>query len=280
LSCCKYNEVSTKFTSHCHYDTRFRKQQALSSLPQLSFSRSVFVIIDPVGSRKFSPMSSFFSQVWNCCLRNRSTSPGVNEQSQLIPPAQDHPTTMQPTSSVIDHQKLKERLGTIVRSKEGKMINVGTPLPLNLHHKALHARIDPSGSTSSRSGARSLSGSSGQRLNTAGDPGAEREGSTSRASSPHHPSSDSLASLQPGDASYLPPEERDDGKRPILNVRLAGDGTGRTRKGRSRGRLGRFGEERGRDIRQPNGGANGVTQYTEDDGEDHKISLSESPSKK
>lgn len=131
-----------------------------------------------------------------------------------------------------------------------KMINVGTPLPFNLHNKALHARIDPSGSGSSRSGARSPSGSSGQRQTHAeGEP----ERSSSRASSPRPPSSPSLVSLQPGDASYLPPDERDDGNRPILNVRLVNEGNGRARKGRSRGRLGRFGEERGREIKRSNG---------------------------
>lgn len=134
------------------------------------------------------------------------------------------------------------------------MINVGTPLPFNLHNKALHARIDPSGSASSRSGARSPSGSSGgQRRSTAdGEP----ERSSSRASSPQPPSSPSIVSLQPGDASYLPPEERYNGNRPILNVRLVSDGNGRARKGRSRGRLGRFGEERGREIKRSNGRAN------------------------
>jgi hypothetical protein len=126
------------------------------------------------------------------------------------------------------------------------MINIGTPLPFNLHNKALHARIDPSGSGSSRSGARSPSGSSDRRPNGTG---AEPERSASRTSSPRPPSSPSFVSLQPGDASFLPPDERDLSGRPILNVRLANDG-GRTRRGRSRGRLGRFGEERGRKIKQ------------------------------
>jgi len=225
-------------------------------------------------------MISLFSQVWGCCLRAPSASRDINEQSRLIPPPQDDPPPKQPTSVVIDHQKLKDRLGTIVRSKEGKMINVGTPLPFNLHNKALHARIDASGSGSSRSRARSPSGSSSHWPNTSGEP--RVEGERSRTSSPQPPSNTSLASLQPGDASYLPPDERDDGKRPILNVRLAGEGSGRTRKGRSRGRLGRFGEERGRELKRRNGSANGMTQYTEDEGDDRKLSSSapsESPPK-
>jgi len=227
-------------------------------------------------------MTSLFSKVWCCCFRCRSPSPGLNEQSRLIPSTQDDPPPKQPSSTVIDHQKLKERLGTIVRSKEGKMINVGTPLPFNLHNKALHARIDPSGSGSSRSRARSPSGSSGQRLTTPGDPCLEVDGSTSRASSPQPPSSASIASLQPGDASYLPPDERDNGKRPILNIRLASDASGRTRKGRSRGRLDRFGEERERAIPKINGSANDLAQPTEDESDTHKLSSSapsESPPK-
>lgn len=186
-------------------------------------------------------------------MRARSPSFSEDERRVLLPPPGTQTPQAQP-GPAIDHQKLKERLGTIVRSKEGKMINVGTPLPFNLHNKALHARIDPSGSASSRSGARSPSGSSGgQRRSTAdGEP----ERSSSRASSPQPPSSPSIVSLQPGDASYLPPEERYNGNRPILNVRLVSDGNGRARKGRSRGRLGRFGEERGREIKRSNGRAN------------------------
>lgn len=179
-------------------------------------------------------------------MRARSPSVEVDERSQLLIPEEPP----QPPVYTANHERLRERLGTIVRSKEGKMINIGTPLPFNLHNKALHARIDPSGSGSSRSGARSPSGSSDQRPN---GNGVEPERSASRASSPQPPSSPSLVSLQPGDPSYLPPDERDNGGRPILNVRLASDGSGRTRKGRSRGRLGRFGEERGRIIKQGNG---------------------------
>jgi len=191
-------------------------------------------------------MYSLFTQMWACCMRARSPTVEVDESSQLLIPEEPP----QPQLYTANHKRLRERLGTIVRSKEGKMINIGTPLPFNLHSKALHARIDPSGSGSSRSGARSISGSSDQRPNRTG---AEPERSPSRASSPQPPSSPSFVSLQPGDASYLPPDERYPGGRPILNVRLANDGSGRTRRGRSRGRPGRFGEERGRIIKQGNG---------------------------
>ncbi|KAF8069860.1 hypothetical protein FPV67DRAFT_988314 [Lyophyllum atratum] len=37
--------------------------------------------------------------------------------------------------AAFDHVIFKERLGCIVRSKEGKMVNVTSPLPFNLHNK-------------------------------------------------------------------------------------------------------------------------------------------------
>lgn len=70
---------------------------------------------------------------------------------------------------VIDHQKVKERMSSIVRSKEGcvqlvndilpppldptlrKMVNVNARLPFNLHNKNLSVTIDASSSRGSRS---------------------------------------------------------------------------------------------------------------------------------
>lgn len=82
-------------------------------------------------------------------------------QQLVISPAQHH--------VVVDQQRMKERLGVIVRSKEGcarlhmshstpthkhqphrKMVNVNASLPFNLHNKALHGRLDPSSSRSAR----------------------------------------------------------------------------------------------------------------------------------
>ncbi|KAI0026987.1 hypothetical protein K488DRAFT_74908 [Vararia minispora EC-137] len=38
---------------------------------------------------------------------------------------------------VVDQERMKERLGVIVRAKEGKMVNLHAPLPFNLHNAVL-----------------------------------------------------------------------------------------------------------------------------------------------
>ncbi|KAF8149345.1 hypothetical protein B0H34DRAFT_182472 [Crassisporium funariophilum] len=117
-------------------------------------------------------MASMFNQVFSCCLqRKRSkTFDTPNEQSHLIPAtAEESPSSSSPNAFVIDQQKLKERMGSIVRSKEGcvatfsviyrysvfhllrKMVNVNSRLPFNLHNKKLSVTIDPSSSSRSAS---------------------------------------------------------------------------------------------------------------------------------
>ena len=117
------------------------------------------------------------------------------------------------------------------------MVNVNTPLPFNLHNRPLH---DPSGSAS-RSASAHL------------DPNTHRRVSYSpprdESASPSIPTSRSTSSLQPGDASYLPPEaDPEYGRRPVLSVRLVRGGSGNgiwTRRGRSvtRGRYSRLGDD-------------------------------------
>ena len=134
-----------------------------------------------------------------------------------------------------------------------KMVNVNTPLPFNLHNRALHARLDLSTSRSGRSSSVN---------EDAVSIGADTSSAVHRSpldsqyhdpeQSPSLQTSRSATSLHPGDASYLPPEADpdNDARRPILNVRLiritGGYGVG-GRMGRAaiRGRRGRFGEERG-----------------------------------
>ncbi|KAF8965640.1 hypothetical protein BDZ97DRAFT_1918190 [Flammula alnicola] len=74
-----------------------------------------------------------------------------NERSHLIPASTDSTPTSLPNAFVVDHQKLKERMGHIVRSKEGKMVNVNSRLPFNLHNKKLSVTIEPSSSSRSAS---------------------------------------------------------------------------------------------------------------------------------
>ncbi|TFK74508.1 hypothetical protein BDN72DRAFT_893183 [Pluteus cervinus] len=56
----------------------------------------------------------------------------IDETSRLIPQILEPPS---PHPSLYKQQRLQERLDTIVRSKEGKMVNVNSPLPFNLHNR-------------------------------------------------------------------------------------------------------------------------------------------------
>ncbi|KAI0044274.1 hypothetical protein FA95DRAFT_1562396, partial [Auriscalpium vulgare] len=91
---------------------------------------------------------SFLYQIL-CCVRPRADSTSEpDERTRLIPPTED--TSPAQRHVVIDHQRMKERLTVIVRSKESKMVNLNAALPFNLHNKALHGRLDPSTSRSGR----------------------------------------------------------------------------------------------------------------------------------
>ncbi|TFK53808.1 hypothetical protein OE88DRAFT_1284104 [Heliocybe sulcata] len=97
-------------------------------------------------------MSSFFNAVFACCLRAHSPSPErPDETTHLIPAAQDVDIPPQrPHVVVVDPQKMKERLGTIVRSKEGKMVNVHSPAPFNVQNRAALPNGQSSTSRSTR----------------------------------------------------------------------------------------------------------------------------------
>ncbi|EPT04748.1 hypothetical protein FOMPIDRAFT_1140473 [Fomitopsis schrenkii] len=182
-------------------------------------------------------MASCFATVFSCCIRRGPSSGPVSpdERTHLIPPTSDEPSHGR--EYVVDHQQLNARLGPIVRAKEGKMVNVNTPLPFNLYNQQLH---DPSGSASRPASAHL-------------DPNTHRRVSYSPprddSASPSIPTSRSTSSLQPGDASYLPPEaDPEYGRRPVLSVRLIRGAPGNgiwTRRGRSvtRGRYSRFGDD-------------------------------------
>jgi len=79
-----------------------------------------------------SPLTMSFFSLFCCCLRPRTHSFPIepNENTPLIPASDD----VQPASRhiIIDQQRMKERLGVIVRAKESKMVNVNAPLPFNL----------------------------------------------------------------------------------------------------------------------------------------------------
>ncbi|KAF8205676.1 hypothetical protein K438DRAFT_1818236 [Mycena galopus ATCC 62051] len=82
-------------------------------------------------------MSSFFSLFCGCCgprLGVRDQDSTIDETSHLIP------SNLESTPPIVvftDHQRIQERLVTIVRAKERKMVNVNSQIPFNLHNRAI-----------------------------------------------------------------------------------------------------------------------------------------------
>ncbi|KAJ7034486.1 hypothetical protein C8F04DRAFT_1395516 [Mycena alexandri] len=89
-------------------------------------------------------MSSLIAQLFCCCVRPRAAATDV--ESTVIP--NEHSRLLDPPSPaiVVDHQKLSDRLGTIVRAKVGKMVSVSARTPFTLHD----AEQLPSASTANR----------------------------------------------------------------------------------------------------------------------------------
>lgn len=120
------------------------------------------------------------------------------------------------------------------------MLNVGKSSPLNLHRKALQAKLHPSATNSSHSmmGRRSFYSSS--RSLTSDDRGAtDLEGGNN-----HHPhpilQNPSLMSLRTDDASPSRDSHDHDQDPPtVLNIRLASGGVYHSERGRSREHSGR-----------------------------------------
>ncbi|CAA7263014.1 unnamed protein product [Cyclocybe aegerita] len=107
-------------------------------------------------------MAGVFERIFGCCLsRKRSQILNVqpDERTHLIPALNEPVGSSLPSVYVVDHERMKERLSTIVRSKEGKMVNVAARLPFNLHNRNLSVTLlDPSYSnTASRSPSTSTS---------------------------------------------------------------------------------------------------------------------------
>ncbi|KAJ7692235.1 hypothetical protein B0H17DRAFT_1200574 [Mycena rosella] len=70
-----------------------------------------------------------------CCIRPVDDDYTVipNENSHLISGSGSIPSPGLPDTMTVDHRKLNDRLGTIVRSKEGKMVNLGSRTPFTMH---------------------------------------------------------------------------------------------------------------------------------------------------
>jgi len=90
-----------------------------------------------------------------CCQESDDAQDQFNESSHLIPSQSVDSSVIYSNTVVLDHRKLQERLGHIVRTKESKMVNVASQVPFNLHNKVLPPE---------RSYSRSDSGSIDQHL--------------------------------------------------------------------------------------------------------------------
>ena len=119
------------------------------------------------------------------------------------------------------------------------MLNVGASSPLNLHRKALQAKLNPSASNSSRSVIGHHSFYSSNKSVTSDDRGAtDLEGGNN-----HHPHSipqnSSLVSFRTEEASPSRNcQGRDQDPPTVLNIRLASGGVYGSERSRSRGRSG------------------------------------------
>ncbi|KAG1752856.1 hypothetical protein EDB19DRAFT_970408 [Suillus lakei] len=196
-----------------------------------------------------------FDFLFSCCVRQRRRDPTVPDERTFLIPANTASETPTPQPRVVDHQKLKERLGTVVRLKEGKMVNVNAAFPFNLHNQCL-------GDSPSRS-------VSGGTL----DSSRRASRSPTRDSLHKRYSSTSLQRDAEGSASQGNDavDERGDPYKPILNVRLVSsptsNGANRAINGISRGRPGR-GIEHGRVMVVS---ANHIPHPDEDDEENENV---------
>jgi len=182
-------------------------------------------------------MESLFSQL--CCCFQREPLIDIrveppDEQSHLIPATSESTSATMDEGLVIDHRKLKERMSSIVRSKEGKMVNVNARLPFNLHNKKLSATIDAS-SSGSRSG-------SSNRLSPLSQPSRSHERIKGHIGAPLEPVSHrplSRDSSTPDSREPSVHESVSSSRTPILNARLvktlpAGTAGIAARRGRAR----------------------------------------------
>ncbi|KAJ7024291.1 hypothetical protein C8F04DRAFT_163689 [Mycena alexandri] len=88
---------------------------------------------DKIDSRLL--MASFLTLFCCCGQHHRARDDDiVDETSHLIPSNVD-PTP--PTVVFTDYQRIQERLITIVRAKERKMVNVNSQIPFNLHNRVI-----------------------------------------------------------------------------------------------------------------------------------------------
>ncbi|KAJ6618901.1 hypothetical protein B0H10DRAFT_2028449 [Mycena sp. CBHHK59/15] len=149
-----------------------------------------------------------------CCCGQQgvhSDDDPVDETSRLIPANLE---SISPTVVFTDHQRLQERLVTIVRAKERKMVNVNSQIPFNLHN-----RVIPSNPSLSRSV--SLSNGHRDHYNASSTFSDAREPLTVQLRSPPSPlGSGRNASHSNSRSVSLARNTEGESLNPILNARL------------------------------------------------------------
>lgn len=182
-------------------------------------------------------MTPLRSLLFSCCIRQRADEPDINhEHEPLIQPIDEPPV---PPGRIAADQKLKERLGIVVSSQQGKMVNVNAQFPFNLHGGKVLG--DPSSSHSTRSVSGGTQDSYSRR--------------PSRSPGPSLQKSQSSLSLAHDVQEFYrgPANDSTDQIRPVLNARLI--------KG---GRYGSTGSTRGRPTQTS--GFLGATDHTRQEG--------------
>ncbi|KIM76128.1 hypothetical protein PILCRDRAFT_655315 [Piloderma croceum F 1598] len=139
-------------------------------------------------------MSSLWARTFSCCIRTRSSPVVPHERTPLIRDTEQAPTL--PLPRVVDHQKMKERLGHIVRSKEGKMVNVNAQIPFNLHNQNLGGRLGPSSSRSHSGGANANSNQNSRQPSPSPGPSLHMSRSSAQETDPKCQASERCRSAQ------------------------------------------------------------------------------------
>lgn len=94
------------------------------------------------------PWATLRKILFLCCGESDEIQDPYNESSHLIPAESVESSSVIYSNVVLRNHQLQERLGLIVRTKEGKMVNVASTIPFNLHNKILSSKRSRSASGS------------------------------------------------------------------------------------------------------------------------------------
>ncbi|KAJ7759567.1 hypothetical protein B0H16DRAFT_1720359 [Mycena metata] len=100
-------------------------------------------------------MPASILQLLCCCCIHPEVSPENDptviptETTYLIPNSAGLSSPRLPGAMIVDHQKLNDRMGIIVRAKEGKMVNVSARLPFTLQSATASSPPSSTGLSSS-----------------------------------------------------------------------------------------------------------------------------------